>query len=330
MIKSMKNYFLQIIFLLSMLIFIAGPVLAEDTTPPPSPSATQAASNSNASQAAGNPLILDLNAEPGKILPQIIGVNNSLDQTVLVYAGALDFELVGSEGTVQFVNTVNAEHGMASWVRFADSSFDLDAKKGKNINLVIQVPQDAAPGGHWAMLAFKSVDPNDNSKALDQSFVLVMLTVKGSSDKEVLSIKKLSAEKNIGGKGLDIIIEFSNTSSLFSKPKGKITVYNTWGKKIKDFDTTDITVFPHVVANKIETWETGLRIGKYNIEYSGYYGPDNTEIKAKCSYIVWPWQVHLWRDYKWWLVGIFAGLIGLVLIIRFVRIYRFNISMKRK
>lgn len=300
-----------IIFTIICVCFIfASKVFAEDIQGVTTASDSIPTQNTNQENIGSNstlPLTFEHNANPGEIIEGKTYVSNFRDKEIRLISNIVDFEVIGEDGNVQLTQNTNEKHGLSSWIEIVEPDTTLKIKENKEINYKIKVPYNAISGAHWAILIVKSIDPEkmDANSFIDSITALILVTV-GDGSKEIAEVKSLSTNL-IDKKSASLVLKLSNISENFVKPKGKITLKNIWGKDIEALDLTPFIIYPNTVANIVNYWvsEQGLPVGYYNIEYSGYYGKNNTELKASTSIMIWPWQGYIdWNKYKWYLIGI--------------------------
>lgn len=273
------------------------------------------------------PLIYDLSASPGETVRQQTVVTNFRDQEIEVQGVALDFEIVSEEGGVRFANIINENHKLASWIRILTPRFTLKKGETKEVDFEILVPNDAAPGPHWAMLFFQgfNIKGDKTIENLDYATALVLLTVKNGDFTERAEIKSFKAIKNKDKGGVDLVLRISNTGNSFLKPKGTMTIYNIWGKKIGEVTLAQSVVFPETISKIVTTFQpqNPLSIGLYKIVLKGYYGTRATEFNQKTTFLVLPWEAK-WPKY------FFGGLVIFSLIYFLLRALKIEIKIKKR
>ena len=113
--------------------------------------------------------------------------------------------------------------------------------------------------------------------------------------------------------------KFENTGNVHVKVKGKIEIYNLFGKKVAELPVDEQTVLPDSARIFTSTWLREPLFGFYKARLSISYGSLNVTDKAETSFFAFPLKV-------------FLGLIVLVLIFIFFKkiypIFKYKLSKK--
>lgn len=97
-------------------------------------------------------------------------------------------EGVGSSTAPEFVAIGDARRGAGAWIdRPRPDTFTIEAGTERPVPLVIDIPDDAGPGGWYAALVFVAEDPDPAANVpIDQQFfVPVLVTVDGDFERDL-------------------------------------------------------------------------------------------------------------------------------------------------
>jgi hypothetical protein len=258
-----------------------------------------------------SPLTFEITANPGEKVENYLKIYNpSPDTSVQVEMVVEDFAPTGEAGHVIVEPAETETYSLAKWVETEPKEFSLAPKEEKIVKFIINVPENAEPGGHYGTViaSAKAVTGPGATGATIVPRVgsLVLLTVPGAM-KEELVVKSFTTPRKYFEKGpVPFEIRFENKGTVHVKPTGKITVTNWLGKKVADLDFPSGNVLPKAVRK----FETSLPVkwlfaGRYTATLTGSYGVSNIPLTPTViTFWAFPWKVG---------VGILIVLILLIL-----------------
>jgi hypothetical protein len=221
----------------------------------------------------------DVEAKPGETVQKVIKItNNDKDRELIMKAFVIDFIVTDDLGTPIKVTTSASGRYLASpWFTLEKSEFVIPPKATEQIVVVISVPKDALPGGHYAGIFFEPI-PSRGAKSTvsytsAQVGSLFGITIPGDIKYDAL-IKSFSTKNKLlefGPIEFNAIIE--NQSDTHIRPSTKITIYDMIGRKLVDLPLNEVNIFPFTSRSLIGTWETVWGLGRYTATISAVYGP---------------------------------------------------------
>lgn len=332
--KITKHIFIWVA-LVTYIVGLGAPgfVSAQTTKPTAKSTATAAqdtAKNGQALEIA--PPVIYINVDPGQTVKTNILIRDISSGNLLVNGTANNFVSSGEDGTPKIIldketDTKNA-YSMVSWIAPLPSLL-LVPREIKTMTATINVPKDASPGGHYAVIRFTSIPPNLEGSGVSLSAsigVLVLVTVSGEV-KEGLAVEELSVSVN-GKKGsffesgpLLFSERLKNTGNVHVQPKGQVSITDMFGKKLADININQPpgNVLPQSIREfkqKLDKSIIGNKrlFGRYTAKLSVTYGTDKKSTSSTISFWVIPYK----------LVGsIIVGLIALFFLLRFM-LKRYN------
>ena len=103
-----------------------------------------------------------LRAAPGEKIQTTIRVRNSTKSTMTLRSYALDF-IVKEDGItpIPVTDTVTNRWSLANWMVIAPNQHTLATNETAEMAVVIEIPEDALPGGKYAMVLHEPANPDD-------------------------------------------------------------------------------------------------------------------------------------------------------------------------
>jgi hypothetical protein len=183
---------------------------------------------------------------------------------------------------------------------------ELKANETKEVKVTINMPSNAAPGAYFGALRYAAVPKGQEGQADDRQVSLtasvahlVFVEVPGNI-KQQIQIQKVQAVRN--NKPGSIFFKTPTQGSVtvrnlgngFSRPFGKVTVNNPFGKQVHTYDVNNTeprgVVLPS--SNRIFTNDIkGVKFpGKYSMTASVAYGNGGEVVNLKGSF----WYLPVW------------------------------------
>ena len=278
-----------------------------------------------------SPPVIALTADPGKTVKTNILVRNVTSTDLVVTGESNDFVAAGEDGTPKVLlgEDETSPYSIKDWITIP-GRVTLVPKEIKTMSVVINVPEDASPGGHYGVVRFTGTPPNLEGQgvALTASLgSLVLLSVSGDITQQ-LSIEEFSANK-AGKTGtffeslpINLVERLKNSGNVHERPAGAITVRNMFNKTVATFPYNPQAryVLPDSTRKFEQTLDTtvtdGKRLfGKYTATLSVTYGEGNNQTATSTlTFWIIPWKL---------ILGVIAAIIIGFFVIRFA-IRRYN------
>lgn len=256
-----------------------------------------------------SPTLFDMTASPTQSWTSSVRVINANPVPLQIYTDVVNFQPSGEggQGTLAPVLSDESEGStLAEWITIEDSERLIPAEQTVSIPFSINVPEDAAPGGHFAaiLIGTRSFDGVAGAAQVETSQVvtaLVFLRVAGDI-KESGQIRDFTTSRHISeGPTMDFSIRFENTGNVHLQPQGDITITNMWGKERGVLPINQNSQFGNVLPESIRkytfTWSgdwSFADIGRYKAVATLAYG-DQTRKFADSTTTFWvlPWRALL-------------------------------------
>lgn len=241
-----------------------------------------------------SPPVFELTANPGDTLENKIRLSNLSDQPQEITVTKRNFTAEGEEGGVELTEETT-NWSLASWINVDRDSVTIPAGEDHVFNFVIDVPTQAEPGGHFGSLIFRAeTDPlEDGSGAAVSPEIGSLLLVKVAGDiVEEGSIEEFFAEPNFYEKGpFTLVTRFKNEGNVHFKPRGTITISNSFGQEVGNVGFDERNVLPGSIRRIESVWDpSGFRMGRYTATASLVFGADDKIANATTTFWVFPWK----------------------------------------
>lgn len=268
-----------------------------------------------------SPPKFELDGNPGSIIKQVVKLFNETEEARVFYPSLQGFVARGEAGEPGLV--AESEYGLSKWIEIAPGPISLAPKERKEIGFVVEVPENAEPGGHYAAILFSTQPPEKMQGATPIAIAgklgsLVLLKVGGA----VIESGKLIEFNTKDGKSffthlpVDFYVRFENLGNVHLKPQGEIKITgllditstpatiavnnaggNALPKSIRRYDVS--WTKPGVQGSTLNVIEElkaqwkGFAIGKFTAHLNLYYGTEGKQMTDLESFWVFPWLLIL-------------------------------------
>ncbi|MHA0039875.1 hypothetical protein [Deinococcus sp. PESE-13] len=108
-----------------------------------------------------DPIAKLYSAVPGQSITQTLNIYNpnKVATKIRVVATLSDMNM-NEVGQISYPPAGSLKESLAGWTSFSPAEVLLGSGSSAQVRYTVQVPKDAAPGTHWAMLMFEAQDPN--------------------------------------------------------------------------------------------------------------------------------------------------------------------------
>jgi hypothetical protein len=234
----------------------------------------------------------EIRIKPGQKFQTTIRVFNGSSKDLNVETFAKDF-IIGTDGTtpVPVTETTNNRWSLASWIVLTPSSQVVASKKTAIINVLIEVPKNAMPGGRYAMLLHQPSAPGANKDEVSGSGVnqqvgsLLYVVVDGPINEEAF-IRDFVFKPNIAEFGpMHFFYGIDNQSDVHVRPSGLVEIYNIFHQKVAEVVVEPNNVFPGSLRNFTGVWPVNWGFGPYKAVLTVSYGTHGQVLTAEST--VW-------------------------------------------
>lgn len=243
------------------------------------------------------PPLVSVTGNPEYYTEGTIGVINNSDVPIEFKAEMHDFIVQDNAGTPEILpaNTLMTKYSATAWIEVIPQTFTIQPKKRQNLNYFIQIPNNARPGGHYAVVVFVPVNEkgaveNTGSQISGQVGILFSIAVNGSI-KESASVTKFFTNGLQEYGPVNILSQIKNYGDLHIKPNGYITVSDMLGRKAI-LPLRENNIFPQAARDYENQFGGGLMIGRFKAELLASYGVNNNlPLAATVYFWIFPWKI---------------------------------------
>lgn len=245
-----------------------------------------------------------LRVKPGEKIQATIKVRNSSSVPIRIESQALDF-IIGEDGETPMpvTDAVSNRWSLASWVVLSPTSQVLQPNQLGQVNVLIEAPADALPGGHYAMVlhrpsAVNGGEDTDTSDTAPASAIsqqvgsLLYVTVEGPTNLSAflrgLHFPKLT---EYGPVPFDVTVE--NNSDIHIRPQITVEVTNWFGQEVARIPLESKNVFPLLSRSFTGRWDRVWGIGQYQARAVMSYGDQGNITVTKTSFWLIPYRLLL-------------------------------------
>jgi len=268
-----------------------------------------------------SPTLFEMRAEPGQAWTSELRVINANSYEITVYPEPVNFAPLGEDGRGDLIPILEAETGglsLAEWITVPSEPVVIPPQQTATIPLQVNVPPNAAPGGHYAAVLIGTKPPTGErgaSQVQTAQFVTSLFFVRVAGDvREIADIREFVTNPSIVQRPeVELSLRFENTGNVHVQPQGDIKIFNMWGQERGLIPINHQTHFGNVLPESIRkftfTWKgnTALYdIGRYKAVATLGYGVDGKQFVTSTTYF--------------WIIPYTTILITLIVLIGIVKI----------
>ncbi len=262
-----------------------------------------------------------LKAKPGETINATVKVRNNSTRAVEIGSIVRDFILADDGQTPLVIDeAVSSRWSLASWVTVAPSSSTLAPNQTAVLSMVIEVPADALPGGHYAMVLHepqsevtRSEVESDTTKSISavnpRVGTLLYLTVDGPINEQAF-IRNLSFPRFSEYGPVAYSFSVENLSDIHIRPGLNLEIRNLFGKVVERQSLDTKNVFPLASRHFTGQWDRIWGLGYYNARLVMNYGSGGQVASLATGFWLFPITLVL---------AIIVGLLTLIAMIIVVR-----------
>ncbi len=268
---------------------------------------------------------IELELEPGQTKTVMMTVSNRMGDTKTFSLDVEDF--TGSRNPQETIVLLGDERGpysLKDYLKFEDSTFELENGQRATIPVTVSLPTDAEPGGRYGSVLVsvtsKEAGAGQSTAIVSRLGVLFFVKTPGDvkEDGVLRGVSTLNGQQVFGGGPITLRLLYENNGSVYLNPYGTIKIKNIIGEDVGDVVVEPWFSLPQSLRVREVSWNRPFLFGRYTAVASINRGYGNIVDTAQFSFWVIPWKIAL---------GGFAGMFLLVLAIRFV-VTRFEFKRK--
>lgn len=247
----------------------------------------------------------EVSANPGEQKTITLSLKNITSGELSAQVVLNDFESDNATGTPKILVDPNTRTPYSlSSILSGLVNVDLKPGETKEVKLTVNVPGNAAPGGYFGAVRYsvvpKSASQSERQIALNASIAhLVFVEVPGDVVQQI-RVNSLKVQRD--DKGGKIFFSAPNKAALsiqnlgngFSRPFGKVSINNTFGKEVSSYEVNNNEPRSIVLPNSSRMFTdniSGVKLpGKYTAIASVAYGNGGEVVTYKSAF----WYLPVW------------------------------------
>ena len=283
------------------------------------------------------PPVVTLSADPGKTLNIAISLRDISSSNLIVTNEVNDFVAAGEDGTPKILlNDDNTDNpfSLRNWIS-PIASINLTPHQIKTINVILKIPKDATPGGHYGVIRFTAnpAELHTTGVSLSASLgSLILINVSGKTT-EKLSLAEFTASK--GGRSSSVFeaapisftVRLKNNGNVYEAPAGQITLTDMYHKTVGlvNINLQARNILPQSIrlfTGDLDSTVLGNKhlFGHYTAKLHITYGSPKQAVDSSISFWIIP--------YKLITTAVVALVIGFFLLRSTIRRYNRRIIAK--
>lgn len=245
------------------------------------------------------PPLFQISLEPGSVWQSSVKVANSNEFPLTVYAHVVNFVAEGEDGRGKFVPVLGGDERqgtLAEWIEIPEGPYVIPEGQTADIQFFVEVPSDAAPGGHFAAILIETKPLEESGEVLavstSQAVASLFFTRVEGDVIEKADIREFSVLSHfVEIPEAEFSLRFENKGNVHVQPKGNIIITNMWGTERGLIPVNNKTHYGNVLPGTIRdfsfTWKgepSITDIGRYKAEAVLAYGTDGVQSVTAITY----------------------------------------------
>lgn len=242
---------------------------------------------------------LSLRVKPGEKIQTSVRVRNGSSEAMTVKSLAQDFIVdIGGETPIPVNENISNRWSLASWVIVSPSVQEVQAGETATINLIIEVPDDALAGGHYAMITHQpytgSTEQPTNSltqspaASLQQRVGTLLYIIVDGPINEAAFLRGLNFPKFSEYGPVPFSFTADNQSDIHIRPQIGVEIYNLFGKKVDNIEMETKNIFPFIERDFSGQWDRIWGFGPYTAKAVMSYGSTGQVVAVTTTFWLLP------------------------------------------
>jgi hypothetical protein len=249
-----------------------------------------------------SPAVIEINAQPGQTVNFQLKLTDISGGALNAHMTVNDFGAKNEQGDPEIIldTSETSQYSMRQWVS-PQPDVKLSSQQTKIFAMTINVPKDAEPGGHYAIIRFtgQQDNPVGGARVAQAASIGTLILMRiGGNISDSLRFADFYASQNGAKHKLFYAspITFSqrlrNEGSVHEKPTGQVVVKNLFGKTVATLETNPKlhNVLPASTRRFDEVWKGKFLVGPYHVDAKIKYGPQARVITSTLTIWFFPWR----------------------------------------
>lgn len=239
-----------------------------------------------------SPPKIEITIEPGQSAEATIRVTNSGKIDLNFRAYLQDYRITEKNQFI-FSDPGHESYSCARWINLEKTEFFLKAGEDIDIKMTLNVPKNAEPGGHYAIIFFETAAGGAGKEGATVGIAgrigATVLTFIGGDIVKKGKVESFSASSTGLGKPVRLSVLFNNEGNIHLTVSGKVTIKDMLGRDAGEIDLGEITVLPKTKREIVGEWGNPPLWGIYRATADITFA-DKTETVYANIYLI-PWLI---------------------------------------
>lgn len=244
-----------------------------------------------------------ISAKPGEKLQVQVRVKNISKSPIKITTSSHDFILSEDGQTpIAITDSVSNRWSLSNWLTVTPTQTIINSNQTVGMNVLIEVPNDALPGGHYAMIVHEpdystssdqSTQKNDSASVVSQRVgSLLYLVVEGPINEEAyIRDFTLPEFSEYGPVPFSFTVE--NNSDIHITPQMSIEIFNLFNQKVDEIAIESKNIFPLTAREFSGQWERIWGFGMYKAKLTMSFGSQGALVLAHKTFWLLPVRILL-------------------------------------
>ncbi len=236
--------------------------------------------------------------KPGSKEQVQLRIRNNSNTPITIFTQARDFVLdLDGETPIPIEGENSNRWSLASWLVITPVEQVVQPQTTVATTVLIEVPKDALPGGHYAMVTHQPTAPGGNADgaaaAISQRVgSLFYIIVDGPINEEAF-IRDLSFPKLTEMGPVPFSFTVDNQSDIHIQPRLSVEIYNLLNQKIETIELESKNIFPLLSREFTGEWTRIWGHGYYTAKLIMSYGEQGNISIASTHFWLFPIKIVL-------------------------------------
>src|SRR3989344_6013488 len=249
----------------------------------------------------------NLHAKPGETIQTTVRLRNVSQQAQHIVTESSDY-VIGADGKTPVPITQQEaaplRWSLASWMTVSPTQTTLAPNQIGQFDVVIQVPKNALPGGHYAVILHtiangqnggkngQPIQTQGTSAVSPKVGTLVYVTVEGDIHEEAF-IRSFTAPSWVEFGPVPMKYKVENVSDIHITPQASIVIKNLFGGVVDTIAVEQLNIFPYSTREFTTTLDKVWGFGPYRAFLTVPYGTSGKMVRASLMFWMIPYKLIL-------------------------------------
>lgn len=241
-----------------------------------------------------------LRVAPGETLQTNIRVRNISSQPVTLRSYTQDF-IVKEDGItpIPVQESVTNRWSLANWVTVTPNRHTLAPEETAEMVVVIEIPEDAMPGGRYTMILHEPVDGDDitqidgSGTGVNQRIGTLFYVIVDGPINEEAFVRDFRFKRFQEFGPVPYAFSIRNQSDIHIRPRMSIDIFNMLGQKSDSIEVDSANIFPLNSRDFAGKWDKIWGFGLYTAKLTASYGETGQVIVDSTNFWIVPVRIIL-------------------------------------